>query len=113
MKIVLLLIIRIYWTLIPKQQRRKCLFKTSCSNYVYDETKKEGLLKGLKALKFRIKNCNPNYNIIKVNNFNILDFSLNCFYYQCQGKVAFFSMAWYDLDRSFFIKIPRPVDLTS
>ena len=77
MKIVLLLIIRIYWTLIPKQQRRKCLFKTSCSNYVYDETKKEGLLKGLKALKFRIKNCNPNYNIIKVNKESLLITSTN------------------------------------
>ncbi len=61
-----------YWIIIPKSKRRQCLFKMSCSNYVYEKTKTEGLLSGLKALKFRINICNPNYNVIEVNGKKIL-----------------------------------------
>jgi putative component of membrane protein insertase Oxa1/YidC/SpoIIIJ protein YidD len=77
MRIFLLLIIKVYWVLIPKSKRRKCLFKTSCSNYVYKVTKNEGLFAGIKALRFRVKNCNPNYNIINVNNESLLITSTN------------------------------------
>jgi hypothetical protein len=31
----LLLLIKIYWLLWPKAQRRSCLFRISCSRYVY------------------------------------------------------------------------------
>ena len=72
MRIVLLLIIKIYWILIPKSKRRRCLFKISCSNYVCNKTKFEGIISGMKALKFRVENCNPNYNIIEINNEKIL-----------------------------------------
>lgn len=67
MKIFLLLIIKLYWKIIPESKRRKCLFKISCSRHVYYKTKKEGLISGVKALSFRMKNCNPNYYIIEVN----------------------------------------------
>lgn len=72
MKIILLFIIKIYWKFIPDSKRRVCLFKTSCSNYVYKNAKEKGLVAGLKALKFRIKNCNANYTIIKVKKKVIL-----------------------------------------
>jgi len=72
MRIILLLIIKIYWIVLPKSKRRRCLFKTSCSNHVYSKAKSEGLISGLKALKFRMKNCNPYYNIIEINNEKIL-----------------------------------------
>ena len=72
MRIVLLIIIKTYWILIPKSKRRRCLFKTSCSNYVYKINKEEGLLMGLRALKYRIKNCDPNYKILNVNGERIL-----------------------------------------
>jgi len=72
MKILLLLIIKLYWRCIPASKRRKCLFKTSCSNHVFDKAKSEGLISGLRALQFRIKNCNANYNIIHVNGEKIL-----------------------------------------
>ncbi len=72
MKIFLLAIIKLYWFLIPKQKRRKCLFKTSCSNYVYEKTKHEGLISGLRALKFRINNCNSNYMIIEIHGEKVL-----------------------------------------
>lgn len=72
MKVFLLILIRIYWLFIPKSKRRKCLFKKSCSQYVYDIAKRDGLLLGLKALSFRIKNCNSQYNIMDIGKEKIL-----------------------------------------
>lgn len=72
MKIFLLFAIEIYWRLIPKSKRRKCLFKTSCSNYVYNKTKSKGLISGIKALKFRVENCNNYYTIIEINEEKML-----------------------------------------
>ncbi|MEH6656858.1 membrane protein insertion efficiency factor YidD [Leeuwenhoekiella marinoflava] len=65
MRIFLLLLIRFYWISIPKTNRRRCLFKKSCSHYVFDIAKDEGLLSGLKALNFRYKHCRPGYFILK------------------------------------------------
>jgi len=76
-KNILLIIIKLYWKYIPESKRKKCLFKKSCSNYVFEKTKKEGLISGVKALKFRIKNCNSNYNIININNESLLITSTN------------------------------------
>lgn len=61
MKSLILLVIRIYWTLVPKSKRRPCLFRTSCSRHVYQVTNKEGLLKGLVAFKYRFRNCRGNF----------------------------------------------------
>ena len=63
MKFILLNIIRLYWFLIPETKRRKCIFKKSCSNQVYDEIKTKGLKSGLKELNFRIKNCQPEFDV--------------------------------------------------
>jgi putative component of membrane protein insertase Oxa1/YidC/SpoIIIJ protein YidD len=65
MKIILLSIIRIYWAVFPKDKRRKCIFKLSCSKHVYQVTKKEGLLEGFNALKYRYKNCRNGYHIFE------------------------------------------------
>jgi len=64
MRFILLSIIQAYWYLIPPRKRRKCLFKKSCSRYVFDVTKEEGLLKGIKSLNYRLKHCRPGYFII-------------------------------------------------
>ena len=72
MKNILIVIIKLYWKFIPKTKRRKCLFKISCSNYVYGITKSQGLIKGIEALNFRVCNCNPRYNILKINDKKIL-----------------------------------------
>lgn len=72
MKIILLIIIKSYWLLIPRHKRRKCLFKKSCSNYVYEKTKSDGFIAGLIALKFRINNCNSQYSIMELNGEKIL-----------------------------------------
>ncbi len=83
MKNILLLIIKIYWKLIPKSKRRKCLFKVSCSNYVFKITKEEGLTKGVKAFLFRVKNCNPNYSLIEMKEKKIIITKKNFLLEEC------------------------------
>jgi putative component of membrane protein insertase Oxa1/YidC/SpoIIIJ protein YidD len=62
-KRILLFIIRGYWLLIPESKRRKCIFNKSCSNHVYDELQLNGLRAGLRELLFRIRNCQPEFDI--------------------------------------------------
>jgi putative component of membrane protein insertase Oxa1/YidC/SpoIIIJ protein YidD len=64
MKYLILLTIRFYW-LLPKKERRKCIFRKSCSNYVFEATQERGLLEGLKAFYFRYKNCRGGFEIFK------------------------------------------------
>ena len=63
MKNLLLLCIKCYWYLIPASKRNKCLFKESCSVYVFKTIKKSGVKLGLQALWFRYRNCRSNYII--------------------------------------------------
>lgn len=65
MKYLLMLIIQVYWTFIPASKRKKCIFKKSCSNFVFETTKREGFIKGLAALLFRYKNCRGGFQIFK------------------------------------------------
>lgn len=71
MKYFLLLIVRLYQTFIPKKFRGKCLFKESCSNYVFRITKENGFRIGLEAFQYRYHNCRPNY-LLSENNGKIL-----------------------------------------
>jgi len=57
MRWILISLIRIYWRIIPSDKRRKCVFKISCSRYVFKITTEQGFLKGIKALKYRYDNC--------------------------------------------------------
>ena len=70
MKHLILFAVKIYWNFIPQSKRRKCIFKKSCSVYVFETTQKEGFMKGLKAFKFRYQNCRGNFTIFKnpINN---------------------------------------------
>ena len=63
MKYFLLLIIKIYWKLIPPSCRRSCLFAESCSRYVYRIAQEKGFLSGIRAFKERHKKCKPGYKI--------------------------------------------------
>lgn len=84
MKTTLLLLIRIYQILAPDYLRSKCLFKESCSNYVYRTIDEKGLREGFSAFKYRYYNCRAGYKVVKTNstilfissNFNIIDKSL-------------------------------------
>lgn len=70
MKHLILFAIQMYWNCIPASKRKKCIFKKSCSNYVFEITQKEGFINGLKAFLFRYKNCRGNFTIFKnpINN---------------------------------------------
>jgi putative component of membrane protein insertase Oxa1/YidC/SpoIIIJ protein YidD len=65
MKYLILFAIKMYWSCIPPSKRKKCIFKKSCSNYVFEITQKEGFISGLKAFQFRYKNCRGNFAIFK------------------------------------------------
>ena len=43
------------------------MFKESCSNHVYRVTREDGLKKGVTALKYRYRNCRPNYYLSEDN----------------------------------------------
>jgi putative component of membrane protein insertase Oxa1/YidC/SpoIIIJ protein YidD len=64
-------VILIYQAIIPCRLRGVCLFKESCSNFVYRQTKNKGFYIGTKALIFRFKNCRANYYLLE-NNGQIL-----------------------------------------
>lgn len=70
MKYLILLIIQFYWYTKPKHSQPKCIFKKSCSHFVYDETLQNGFLKGLKAFNYRYKNCRSGFEIFRnpINN---------------------------------------------
>ncbi|WP_367892735.1 membrane protein insertion efficiency factor YidD [Flavivirga aquimarina] len=84
MKYLLLIIIKLYWKYIPESKRRKCLFKTSCSNYVYKITKEKGLISGFRAMIFRINNCNSNHNIIEVDKKKLLITNTHKVFNECE-----------------------------
>jgi len=65
MKHLILFAIKIYWNIIPPSKRKKCIFKKSCSNYVFEITQKEGFINGLKAFKFRYQNCRGNFVVFQ------------------------------------------------
>jgi len=64
MKSLLLTAIRLYWLIIPPERRRKCIFRHSCSKYVFDVTKHKGFRAGRKALLSRMRTCNSHFDII-------------------------------------------------
>lgn len=70
MKYLILITIQLYWRLIPKNKRGKCIFKKSCSIYVYETAQKKGFIKGLLAFYFRYKNCRYGFEVFKdpINN---------------------------------------------
>ncbi len=72
MKQLLIIPIKIYQRFYPVKLRGVCLFKESCSNHVLKVTNDNGLLKGIKSLIYRYKNCRPNYKIIELKNSVIL-----------------------------------------
>lgn len=75
MKYLLLLIIKTYWLIIPASKRKKCIFRKSCSKYVYEETTNNGIISGLKAFKYRFENCRAGAHFIEnpiTGNFQII-----------------------------------------
>jgi len=63
MKWFLIAIIKFYWIVIPDNKKRTCLFKETCSRYVYRHTVEHGFFKGMKALVERVKKCRRGYQL--------------------------------------------------
>jgi len=59
----LLAVIKLYWTLVPKKNRRPCLFKETCSQFIYRQTKELGFFEGTKAFLSRFKKCRSGYKL--------------------------------------------------
>lgn len=64
MRYLLMFAIRIYWR-IPTKLHNKCLFKDTCSHYVYRIAKHQGFKAALMALKERNELCRPGYVVYK------------------------------------------------
>lgn len=62
-KYFFIFLIRIYWTLLPATKRRRCIFKKSCSYYVYEHLMSAGAIRGIKAFFFRYETCRPGYSL--------------------------------------------------
>ncbi|WP_338793703.1 membrane protein insertion efficiency factor YidD [Bernardetia sp. MNP-M8] len=75
MKKLLQFVIKFYQKHFSKKLARNCLFKESCSNYVYRKLEEEGTKKGLKAFYYRFQTCRVGYTFsfnTANNNFDII-----------------------------------------
>jgi len=59
MKYLLLIAIRMYWLLWPARFRGVCLFRESCSHFVYRCAVADGVGSGIRALRHRMNVCKP------------------------------------------------------
>jgi uncharacterized protein len=81
MKWVLIAIIKLYWIVIPENKKRTCLFKETCSRYVYRHTVEHGFFKGMRALVQRAKKCRKGYQLYTGENgfeIKLADGSIIC-----------------------------------
>ena len=67
MKYLLLLAIRIYWK-IPTRWHGRCIFRETCSHYVYRIASEQGFLAGIRALQERNRLCRPGYLVYHSEN---------------------------------------------
>ena len=65
MRWLILFPIHVYWHAWPSfLKKRSCIFKESCSLFVFRVTKDYGFIAGCKALNWRYRNCRPGYRIV-------------------------------------------------
>lgn len=59
----MLAIIRLYWWIVPEHRRRRCLFRETCSVYVYRRTRESGARCGILAAYRRLSACRPGFQV--------------------------------------------------
>lgn len=64
----MLFIIKCYWQVVPPHKRRYCLFRESCSRYVFRVVLEQGSIQGFKAFARRYRTCRPGYQIDRLPN---------------------------------------------
>ena len=82
--------IRFYWLIVPNKIKGVCLFKESCSKYVYRKLTEDGFKAGVKALRYRIKTCRQPYVIRKniySNEFENLNYPIIKFFFIFYYKI--------------------------
>ena len=72
MRFFLMIMIKAYWFFVLAEKRSRCIFRQSCSIYVYNVAKRKGFLSGVKALRYRYQNCRPGYQLLSTHNEVIL-----------------------------------------
>ncbi len=55
--------IEYYWNTRPENQRKICIYRITCSRYVYNEFENNGLIEGIRAYFYRMKSCNHGYKL--------------------------------------------------
>jgi hypothetical protein len=65
--------IEFYWKRFPEKSRKICIYKITCSKYVYKEFTNEGFISGLKAFFNRRKSCSNGYSIRYLNKKVIIE----------------------------------------
>lgn len=63
MKYLILGLIKFYWLIIPSYKRRKCIYRKSCSNAVFETAKNKGFFAGINMFKYRFQNCRSGYEM--------------------------------------------------
>ncbi|WP_367575552.1 membrane protein insertion efficiency factor YidD [Aliisedimentitalea sp. MJ-SS2] len=66
MRAFLIGIVLLYQKLAPSSIRERCLFHTSCSNYVLDGLRQKGIKSATKRFFRRIRQCRPGYYPIEI-----------------------------------------------
>ena len=63
MKWLLIFLVYVYRKLFPRKWKGECLFKVSCSEFVLRVSMSHGFVRGLGALRQRIRRCRGGYRI--------------------------------------------------
>jgi hypothetical protein len=76
-KAIFIFCIKVYWFLIPPSKRRKCIFRESCSIYVYRHLQEGGFINGINAFKRRFYQCRPGYKVFYNSSNGALEVELS------------------------------------
>ena len=68
MRNILIFFIKLYYQLVPEENRRICIHKESCSKYVYRTAIEKGCVQAIGAFYKRSKSCNRSYQYYKSAN---------------------------------------------
>lgn len=68
MRWFILKLIKFYWLAFPETKRRQCIFKETCSRYVYRHLKEKGLVAGFFSLINRVRKCRNGYSLYSGDN---------------------------------------------
>jgi len=63
MRALLLAVVRVYWAVWPRHLNRGCLYRETCSHYIYRVSREAGVLAGCRALLQRYQTCRAGYAV--------------------------------------------------